>query len=211
MMARPERRLKFRYSPISGQQGFMDQVLIIKASGRVALAPTLRLAPIDAFGRVIEGVTVHTAYGSDQGRLAVQPRVDNVDVLYFRGTFASQTADVAVEVLAAEEVTGPITGQPGVIQFDGHGRQLGTGGGFACIHLVNPDPQPMLLRVAVIVMQNVARPPQGAIEVLPLTPEPILVPPRSRVQVNPLDDVRRLVSQYAGLNFIGVKAYPAAW
>ncbi|HEU4545996.1 MAG TPA: hypothetical protein VFR88_06865, partial [Microlunatus sp.] len=52
--------------------------------------------------------------------------------------------------------------------------------------------------------------PQGALEVVAMTSEPIVVAARSQVPLLPPADAYAAISRYFGSSFVTVKAYPAA-
>jgi hypothetical protein len=74
--------MAFRFVRATGP-GDMDQVLAMTNDGDSAVAPTLTFLPLDRTGGVLRGVTVRTAYGSDDGLVVIPPRSTVTDVLAF--------------------------------------------------------------------------------------------------------------------------------
>jgi hypothetical protein len=77
---------------LTSKPGFMDQALRIENRGTSGVAPVLAFTPLDGSGNTLPGVTVATAYGSDEGRVVVPPRSIVFDVLRFDATLRMSTS-----------------------------------------------------------------------------------------------------------------------
>lgn len=123
---------------------------------------------------------VHSCYGTDRGEMALTPG-ENTDLLYLRGSDARLTVDVSgtiVELRPLDRKENPVTQ---VVQNDAQGRELPSGGGFDYLTVVNPWPAEALSRVVAVALDAPGSGPQGAIEVVSLTPHPVVVPANSMV------------------------------
>ncbi len=210
MSTSSDKRLSYAFD-LAGPPGQLDQALTIKVSGRRVLAPTLQFTPMDAVGVPVAGVTVRSAYGSDRGQLAVMPRGDNIDLLYFQGSGRSRVADVQVRTTAVHELAWKKHPTPQAIQMDARGNPIRPGYGFDHVRVVNASRRPMHIRAVVLVLEATNRPPQGALEVLPLAADRVTVPPRESAKLDPPPDVQQVVAENAGRHFLSVKAFPAAY
>jgi hypothetical protein len=105
--------LSFEYTAIGAQDEY-DQVLTITNDGLGAVAPTLRITPLDAGGRPIAGLEVTSAFGSTRGTMIVPAFYEDWDILKFDGERADEVRDVLVEVERLEQVDYPDTPEGGV-------------------------------------------------------------------------------------------------
>lgn len=141
-------QLAFAYQA-RGEPGFIDQTLTITNSGTEAVAPDLDLVPLDADGAELDGVTVVTAYGSDEGGQVVPALTEVVDIVKFKGRAAADVADVRVEVASVVEVEGevPPANDLRVLRFDLGGERGPTTTTLGTIALRNPYDAPVTVVV----------------------------------------------------------------
>lgn len=130
--------------------GLIDQILTIRNSGPDAAVPTLRFEPVDRSGRVVRGVTVNTAFGSDQG-LVVVPPGGAVDVLAFHGAAKSRVDDVRVRIRRIEKSAmhrpeALVTVQP----LDEAGNPVAKFGHFTSIEIGSANSHPVTVRVVAL-------------------------------------------------------------
>ncbi len=177
--------------------------------GKTCAAPVIRYQALDRDGRPLPDVSVHSCYGTAHGAMALTPG-ENTDLLYLRGASAHETADVTgeiVELRTLDRKENPVTQ---VIQNDEHGSELPSGQGFHHVTVVNPWPAEASCRVVAVALDAPESGPQGAIEVVTLTPDPVVVARSSQVAVVPPAEAYAAISRYFGSSFVTVKAYPAA-
>ena len=206
MVGRPE--LSFSFALV-GVHGLLDLMMTWEYRGRTTAAPILAYQALDRHGRPLSGVTVHSCYGTDRGALALTPG-ENTDLLYLRGVDAPLTADVVGQVVELRPLNrreNPVTQ---VLQQDDRGTELPSGGGFHHLTVVNPWRPEALCHVVAVALDAPESGPQGAIEVVPLTPEPVVVPGNSQITLAPSAEAYAAISRYFGSSFVTVKAYPAA-
>ena len=98
--------MSFKYVADGGEDDF-DQRLEITNAGLSAVAPKLRITPLDAAGHPVRGVAVTTAFGSDRGRMVVASFMTEYDVLRFEGDRAREVQDVRVRIEDLEQVSYP--------------------------------------------------------------------------------------------------------
>ena len=200
--------VSFQFSLI-GSSGFLDQVMTLRYRGETTAAPVVRYQALDRTGRPLADAGVHSCYGTDRGELALTPG-ENTDLLYWRGPQAHLTADVAAEIVDLRPLDrreNPITQ---VAQNDAQGRELPSGGGFDYVTVINPWPVEAYCRVVAVALDAPESGPQGALEVVPLTPQPLVVPANTQGPLSPPPDAYAAISRYFGAAFVTVKAYPAA-
>lgn len=191
-----------------GSDGLLDQMMTLQYRGKTTAAPLFRYQALGRDGQPLTEVVVHSCYGTDRGEMALTPG-ENTDLLYLRGSDARLTADVTgaiVELRDLDRRENPITQ---VIQNDAQGRELPSGGGFDHLTVVNPWPVEALSRVVAVALDAPESGPQGAIEVVSLTPHPVVIPANSAVQLLPPPDAHAAIGRYFGSAFVTVKAYPA--
>ena len=87
------------------QDGGIDQSVTLKYTGTGQVAPKVKYTPLDSSGNRVDHVDVTTAYGSDEGRLAVASP-GSIDVLAFHGEFASRVVNVEASVVSVELLSG---------------------------------------------------------------------------------------------------------
>lgn len=206
MVGRP--KLSFSFALV-GEDGVLDQMMTLQYRGRTTTAPILSYQALDRQGHPLSEVTVHSCYGTDRGVLALTPG-ENTDLLVLRGGDAHLTADVAgqvVELRPLDRRENPVTQ---VIQQDEHGNELPSGGGFHHLTVVNPWRPDALCHVVAVALDAPESGPQGAIEVVPLTPEPVVVAGNSGLTLTPPAEAYAAISRYFGSSFVTVKAFPAA-
>ena len=193
---------------LMGPPGMLDQMMTLEYRGRTTAAPVIRYQALDRQGRPLPEVSVHSCYSSDRGELALTPG-ENTDLLYLRGPDAGLTADVQGEVVDLRPLDrreNPITQ---AVQQDAQGRELPSGGGFDHVTVVNPWPTEALSRVVAVALDAPEAGPQGAVDVVALTPTAVVVPPSSQVPIAMPADAYAAISRYFGSAFVTVKAYPA--
>jgi hypothetical protein len=76
--------------------------------------------------------------------------------------------------------------------------------------VLNPWSAEAWCRVVAVALDNPRAGPQGALEVVPMTSEPIVVAAGSQIPMLPPSDAYAAISRYFGTAFVTVKAYPAA-
>ena len=200
--------MSFAFTPI-GSSGFLDQVMTLRYRGRTTAAPVIRYQARDRTGQPLPEVRVHSCYGTDRGEMALTPG-ENTDLLYLRGPSAHLTADVTGEIVELRPLDRRENPIPQVAQNDAHGRELPSGGGFDYLTVINPWPAEACCRVVAVALDSPTSGPQGAIEVVSLTPQPLVVPASTEVPLTPPTDAYAAISRYFGAAFVTVKAYPAA-
>lgn len=181
-----------------GGENEMDQVLWLEHGADVGLAPKLALTPLDGEGDEIPGVKVHTAFGSDEGRLVIPPKAAVIDILRFSGKRARDVEDVELEVPSLErvETTEPAPEAVDITRIDSKGRPFKApdgGGFFDAVRVDNPSAGSARVRVALIEWEDPPPgQPQQAARVTPLSDllqvpgkdsKTITLPPELRGQV----------------------------
>ncbi|GAA4557093.1 hypothetical protein [Planotetraspora kaengkrachanensis] len=132
-------QLAFAFHRIN-PSGYMDQTLDIVNKGPSAVIPTLEITAVDRTGAALPGVTVSTAYGSDQAKMVVPAREISIDVLAFTGGDAASVADVRVTVRGMADAAFPVAPQEVEAQaVDGAGRPTTKFGPFDAVVLTNPN------------------------------------------------------------------------
>jgi hypothetical protein len=200
--------VRFEFA-LMGAQGILDQMMTLQYRGRTTAAPVIHYQALDDRGQPLTGVSVHSCYGTDRGEMALTPG-ENTDLLYLRGPDARLTADVQGEVLELHPLDrreNPVTQ---VVQQDAAGHELPSGGGFDYVTVLNPWPAEALCRVVAVALDAPESGPQGAVEVVSLTRQPVVVPSSGQVALTPPPEAYAAISRYFGSAFVTVKAYPAA-
>ena len=193
---------------LRGAPGILDQMMTLQYRGRTTAAPVIRYQALDQQGEPLPEVSVHSCFGTDRGEMALTPG-ENTDLLYWRGPDAQRTSDIRgeiVELRPLDRKENPVTQ---VVQHDARGIELPSGGGFDHLSVVNPWPAEALCRVVAVALDAPASGPQGAIDVVLLTPTSVVVPPSRQVAVAVPADAYAAISRYFGSAFVTVKAYPA--
>jgi hypothetical protein len=149
--------LRFEFELLAGENE-IDQTMTIENPGDTSLAPVLEYTALDASGDPMPGITVRTAYGSDQGRLVVPADWAVLDVLRFEGPGAREVEDVDVRVREADEVAIEPPTEEAVVQRLDRGRPVGYAGLFDEFRLTNPGDVELKVRVALIEYED---PPEG--------------------------------------------------
>ncbi len=183
-------------------------MMTIHYQGQTTAAPVIRYRALDEHGRSLD-VEVHSCYGSDRGEMALTDG-ENTDLLYFRGPDTHLTVDVAAEIVELRTLERPQNPTTLVVQNDADGNELPSGGGFDHLTVVNPSPMEALCRVVAIALDEPGSGPQGAVAVVPMTQQPLLVPPRSQVRLDPPSAADAAIRPYFGSSWVTVKSYPAA-
>ncbi|GAA3715621.1 hypothetical protein GCM10022204_38950 [Microlunatus aurantiacus] len=194
---------------LQGANGTLDLMMTLQYRGRATAVPIMAYRARDRDGRELDGVTVHSCYGSTEGHLALTPG-ENTDLLYLRGTDARLTADVVGEVVELREQPRPENPVTRAVGVDDAGNELPSGGGFTHVAVGNPGSVEAFSRVVAVALDSPADGPQGALEVVVLTPQPIAIPARTQVVVTPPPDAYAAIASYFGSSFVTVKAFPAA-
>ena len=207
-MWRPRRDLVSFQFVLQGREGFLDQMMTIHFRGKTTAAPVFRYRALDTEGRPLPEVMVHSCYGSDRAAMALTYG-ENVDLLCLRGPGAHLAADVAAEVVELRPLNRAQNPIALVVQHSADGTELPSGGGFHHVTVVNQAPVEALCRVVAIALDAPVSGPQGAVEVVHLTPNPVLVPPSTQVRVDPPADAYATIREYFGSAFVTVKTYPA--
>ena len=96
------------------------------------------------------------------------------------------------------------------VGVDDAGNELPSGGCFTHVAVGNPGSVEAFSRVVAVALDSPADGPQGALEVVVLTPQPIAIPARTQVVVTPPPDAYAAIANYFGSSFVTVKAFPAA-
>lgn len=192
-----------------GGNGLLDQMMTLQYRGTSTAVPVMAYSARDRNGRDLGRVSVHSCYGTTEGRLALTPG-ENTDLLYLRGADAHLVADVVGEVVELRPQSRPENPVTQVVQTDDAGRELPSGGGFHHVVVHNPGPAEAFCRVVAIALDAPATGPQGAVEIVPLTPQPIVVAAGTPAVVTPPADAYAAISRYFGSAFVTVKSYPAA-
>jgi hypothetical protein len=193
---------------LCGPPGVLDQMMTLRYQGQTTAAPVIRYRALDEQGRTID-VEVHSCYGSDRGEMALTDG-ENTDLLYFRGPDAHLAVDVAAEIVELRPLERPENPITLVVQNDADDNELPSGRGFDHLTVVNQSPTEALCRVVAIALDEPGRGSQGAIAVVPMTQEPLLVPPRGQVRLDPPPAAYAEISRYFGSSWVTVKSYPAA-
>ncbi|MFE5586167.1 hypothetical protein [Kitasatospora sp. NPDC056531] len=191
-----------------GGSNRIDQTLHIINPNAVDVAPVLEFTPVSSDGRVLPGVRVGTAYGSDRGELVVCPG-DGFDVLNFSGPGADQVADVLVTV--KKLVALPTTSPGGYIDArpTRGGAAVSRFAPFDAVVMHNPHPVPVKLRVVHLVYDS---PPPGASQqVVHRTPIGGLavVPPQGDLVVQVPASAAALIRERGAGRAVSVKTYPS--
>jgi hypothetical protein len=205
---RQRQPIRFDFSLV-GSNGVLDQMMTLHYRGKTTAVPTIRYEALNGRGQRLADVSVRSCYGTDRGEMALTPG-ENTDLLYLRGDGAHLTADVAAEVVdlrPQQRRENPVTQ---VVQLDDQGSELPSGGGFHHLAVLNPWSAEAWCRVVAIALDSPQAGPQGALEVVAMTSEPIVVAARSQVPLLPQPDAYVAISRYFGTSFVTVKAYPAA-
>jgi hypothetical protein len=200
--------ISFSFSLI-GSDGMLDQMMTVQYRAKTTAVPTIRYQALDERGHPLTDLSVRSCYGTDRGELALTPG-ENTDLLYLRGDSAHLAADVTAEVVDLRPQArreNPVTQ---VAQLDDQGNELPSGGGFHHLAVLNPWPAEAWCRVVAVALDSPQTGPQGALEVVPMTREPILVAGRSQIPLVPPPDAYAAISRHFGTSFVTVKAYPAA-
>jgi hypothetical protein len=200
--------ISFSFSLI-GSDGMLDQMMTVQHRAKTTAVPTIRYQALDERGQPLTDLSVRSCYGTDRGELALTPG-ENTDLLYLRGDSAHLAADVTAEVVDLRPQArreNPVTQ---VAQLDDQGNELPSGGGFHHLAVLNPWPAEAWCRVVAVALDSPQTGPQGALEVVPMTREPILVAGRSQIPLVPPPDAYAAISRHFGTSFVTVKAYPAA-
>ena len=200
--------ISFDFS-LLGSDGVLDQMMTLKYRGKTTAVPTIRYDALDQRGERLAGVSVRSCYGTDRGEMALTPG-ENTDLLYLRGDSAHLTADVAAEVVDLRPQARRENPVAQVVQLDDQGGELPSGGGFHHLAVLNPWSADAWCRVVAVALDSPQAGPQGALEVVAMTSEPIVVAARSQVPLLPPPDAYAVISRYFGSSFVTVKAYPAA-
>jgi hypothetical protein len=162
-------QLGFTFDRI-GDPGYMDQTLRITNLGPPALVPTLDITPVDSAGVALPGVTVRTAYGSDQGKVLAPAQQISIDVLSFHGDRAADVADVRVTVRSVIEAPFPVA--PDLVEaqaLDEAGQPTSKFGPFDAVALTNPNDDAVSVGVVCILWDDPpSGQPQQALAVIPL-------------------------------------------
>lgn len=174
--------LSFKFDS-KAPSGAIDQTLTLLNREHEAVAPVLDITPLDAAGRRLAGVAVHTAYGSDRGLVVVPARSLVNDVLTFRGRAAHRVRKVRVVIARRILVPGASAGDPPVVQrFDRNGTPVGTGARFDAFRVSNESASVVAARVVLLEYDHPAPgDPQQAIRVTSLTGLLKLAPRASRM------------------------------
>jgi hypothetical protein len=174
--------LAFKFDS-KGPPGAIDQILTIRNRDDAALAGVLAITPLDASGKRITGVAVHTAFGSDRG-LVVAPADALVnDVLTFRGPAAHRVRDVDVKLTRTIRVPGVVESAvaPDVQRFDRDGHAVGVDKPFQSFRVSNKNADAVAARVVLLEYDDPPPgQPQQAIRVTKLTGLLKLAPHASR-------------------------------
>jgi hypothetical protein len=197
----------FEFS-LLGPSGVLDLMMTLQYGGAVTAAAVLGYHAVDRNGRTLSDVGVHSCYGSEHGELVLTPG-ENTDLLYLRGDRASETAHVVGEVLDLRPLPrreNPITQ---VVQQDDRGAELPSGGGFHHLTILNPWQSEAVCHVVAVALDSPTSGPQTAVEVVRLTPQPVVVPPSSQVAVAPDPSAYAAIREYFGRAFVTVKTHPA--
>lgn len=194
---------------LQGANGMLDLMMTLHLRGRTTAVPIMAYTALDAQGRELPDVTVHSCYGSTEGYLALTPG-ENTDLLYLRGAEVHRTADVQGRVVELREQARPENPVTQAIGVDDAGNELPSGGGFARVVVRNPEPAEAFCRVVAVALDSPAEGPQGALEVVPLTPQPIAVPAGSQIVVTPQPEAYAAIARSFGSSFVTVKSFPAA-
>ncbi len=194
---------------LQGANGLLDLMMTLDLAGRSTAVPVMTYTAVDDGGTELNGVTVHSCYGSTEGRLALTPG-ENTDLLYLRGDGVGRTADVVAEVVELRPQARPENPITQTVPVDDAGQELPSGGGFAHVVVRNPSPTEAFCRVVAVALDSPAQGPQGALEVVDLTPQPIVVPGGGHVVVTPPPEAHARLQRHLGVSFVTVKSYPAA-
>ena len=192
-----------------GSDGVLDQMMTLQYRGKTTAVPTIRYEALDQRGDRLADVSVRSCYGTDRGELALTPG-ENTDLLYLRGDSAHLTADVAAAVVDLRPQARRENPVAQVAQLDDQGGELPSGGGFHHLAVLNPWSAEAWCRVVAVALDSPQSGPQGALDVVAMTSEPIVVAARSQVPLLPPPDAYAAISRYFGSSFVTVKAYPAA-
>jgi hypothetical protein len=191
-----------------GGSNYIDQTLEITNPNAVDVAPVLVFTPVNSDGRVLRGVQVGTAYGSDRGELVVCPD-GGFDVLNFAGPGAEQVADVRVTV--KKLVTLPTAGPAGYIDAKPirGGQKVSRFAPFDAVALHNPHPVPVMLRVVHLVYDS--PPPGVSQQVVHRTPigELAVVPPQGELVLPVPASAAALIRERGAGRAVSVKTYPS--
>jgi hypothetical protein len=166
-----------------GPADAIDQTLTIRNREDGALAGVLAITPLDASGKRLTGVAVHTAFGSDRGQVVVPPGTLVNDVLTFRGPAAHRVRDVGVKLTRTIPVPGVAESAvaPDVQRYDRDDDPVATDKPFASFRVSNDSANAVAARVVLLEYDDPPPgQPQQAIRVAKLTGLLKLAPHASR-------------------------------
>lgn len=148
--------LSFSYRA-QGPSDEYDQVLTITNNGFGAVAPRLKITPLDSASRPISGLKVTSAFGSTRGTQVIPAFYEDFDILKFEGERADEVWDVQVEIAELEQVDHPDLPEGGVVVE----RYLNEGkpskefdDPFDAVELRNPNEDAVPVKLAMIAWQE---------------------------------------------------------
>jgi hypothetical protein len=151
-----EDEMSFKYVP-EGDEDDFDQTLEITNEGLNAVAPTLKITPVDIGGDPVDGVTVTTAFGSDRGRQVVASYMTETEVLRFEGERAEDVVDVKVEIEKLEQVDYPEFDDYFKVQRFDDDVAVEQDKPFDTIELSNPNDKPMTMGLVLMAWEEAER------------------------------------------------------
>ncbi|MBE2315526.1 hypothetical protein DVA67_006035 [Solirubrobacter sp. CPCC 204708] len=148
--------LSFSYQAI-GEEDEFDQVLTIKNDGLGAVAPKLKITPLDSTSQPISGLKVTSAFGSTNGTMIIPSFFEDFDILKFEGARADEVYDVRVEVVELKQVDYPDMPEGGVVieQYLNEGKPSKEfDDPFDALELHNPNDDDLTIKIALIAWQE---------------------------------------------------------
>jgi len=182
-----------------------DQVLTIKNDGFGAVAPKLKITPLDSANQPISGVKVTSAFGSVRGTQVVPPFFTEYDILKFEGERADEVWDVKVEIDDLKQVDHPQMPEGGVVvkRYLNEGKPANEfEDPFDAIELHNPNPDDITVEIALMAWKDAKQGEPQQFEWVITTGAPVTVPGEGNTTV-------QLGPDTAGISYVTVQTYSA--
>lgn len=186
-----------------GAEDEYDQVLTISNNGWGAVAPKLKITPLDSAGVPIAGLEVTSAFGSTRGEQVIPAYYEDFDILKFDGERAGEVRDVRVEIAQLEQVDHPDMPEGGVVveQYLNEGKPSKEfEEPFDSVELRNPNEDPVPVKLAMIAWQKKRKDKPQQFEWVITNGETVTVPGGGRELVE-------LGPDTAGISYVTVNVF----